>query len=80
MSLLIPPKVDRTFLETSSALAAHELKKFYQKMGAEVGPGRGPLGNLYVITAFEVNGEKKFRLRYVSSCSSQQEPIIFHSP
>lgn len=54
--------VDRTFLQTSSAQAARELKKYYEKMGAD-DSGKGKRARTqYVTTSLDVNGEQRFRV------------------
>lgn len=59
-----PLKADRTFLETSSGIAARELKRCYERMGAE-GVRKGRLRTPYVITSLDVNGGQRYRVRSV---------------
>ncbi|KAG8827377.1 hypothetical protein FRC19_003526 [Serendipita sp. 401] len=54
---------DRSFVETSSGLAARSLKIFYERMGAETAQRNGSrLRAPYVITSLDVNGEPKYRV------------------
>lgn len=57
---------DGSFIETTSALAARELKKLYDHMSG-VGKGK-TVRSPYAITAMEHNGKKVFRVRWVSAC------------
>ncbi|PVG00084.1 ras GEF [Serendipita vermifera] len=54
--------VDRTFIETSSGLAARELKKFYERMGAESLIKGTRLRTPYVITSLTIDGEQRYRV------------------
>ncbi|KAG8830804.1 hypothetical protein FRC17_004224 [Serendipita sp. 399] len=54
---------DRSFIETSSGLAARSLKIFYERMGVETARRNGSRSRTpYVITSLDVNGEQKYRV------------------
>ena len=57
---------DGSFIETTSALAARELKKLYDHMSG-VGKGK-TVRSPYAITAMEHSGKHVFRVRWVSAC------------